>query len=100
MHLAGFAPGGFSHWVTWDKVEDGVYAKEFGLWFEYVHGLAYVVAVRCGHIFVDLEDNAVVICVLRGGGKDFRVLRGKAGAGGDEPGHVVVKFDVHLLTDN
>ena len=65
VHLTVFAPGGFGHWVTGDEVEDGVYAKELGLWFEYVHGLAYVVAVRCGYIFVDLEDDAVVIHVLR-----------------------------------
>lgn len=96
-HLAVFAPGGFGRWVTGDEVEDGVYAKEPGLWFEYVHGLACVVAVRCGHIFVDLVDDAVVIHVLRGGGKDLRVFRGKACAGGDEPGDVVVKFDVHLF---
>ena len=100
VHPAVFAPGGFGHWVTGDEVEDGVYAKELGLWFEYVHGLAYVVAVRCWHIFVDLEDDVVVIRVLRGGGEDLRVLRWKARSCGDEPGYVVVEFNVHKTMVN
>ena len=76
-------------------MEYGVYADEPSLWFEYVHGLTDVVAIGGRPVFVDLEDNVVVVCVLRGGGEDLHILRWKTRAGGDEPGYVVVKFSVH-----
>ena len=97
VHAAVGAPGGFGHRVTGDKVEYGVDADESGLWFEYVHGLADVVAIGGGFVFVDFEDDVVVVCVLRGGSKDLRVLRWKSRPGGDEPGYVVVEFNVHRM---
>jgi len=78
-------------------VEYGVDADESGLWFKYVHGLADVVAIGRGFVFVDFEDDVVVVCVLRGSSKDSRVLRWKSRPGGDEPGYVVVKFNVHRM---
>ena len=47
------------------------------------------------HVFVDLEDDVVVVGVLRGGGEDLHILRWKSRAGGDDPGYVVVEFGVH-----
>ena len=96
VHLAVFAPGGFSLGITGDEVKDGVYAKKLCFWFEDVHGLTDVVAVSRGSVFVDFKDHAVVVYVLGGDGDDIGILRGKACAGGDEAGYVVVEFYVHL----
>jgi len=74
VHAAVFAPGGFGHGITGDEVEYGVYADESGFWFEYVHGLADVVAVGGRLVFVDFEDDVVVVGVLRGGGEDLHIL--------------------------
>ena len=54
MHAAVSAPGGFGHRVAGDEVEYGVDADESGFWFEYVHGLADVVAIGGRPVFVDL----------------------------------------------
>ena len=45
-------------------------------------GLTDVVAVGGGHLFVDLEDHAVVIYVLGGDGDDVGIRGGEACPGG------------------